>query len=199
MIDSARHPVLLIVESVTGPESGQWRFMLQSLRDGQSWEASGAERWRDARRLALLAVVRGLESLDEPCRVTLVTSSSYVQRGLQFGLREWRQNGWRRERYGAMEATPDADLWRRIEQALRFHRIACRRLRFPFPADGETGRHAGPTRDSSARPEPAESAPSRRIIAHARMRRRPAPARTTVSRLIAAVLGWAPGASVAGA
>ena len=38
----------------------------------------------------LLAVVRGLEALPEPSRVTLVTTSGWIRRGLRFGLDNWR-------------------------------------------------------------------------------------------------------------
>jgi ribonuclease HI len=74
--------------------------------------------------------VRGLESLGQPSRVTLVTKSRYVSRGFSCGLDSWRENGWQWERFGKMVPVKDLDLWQRVDQALKFHQVECRKLRF---------------------------------------------------------------------
>ena len=71
----------------------------------------------------------GLEALEQPSRVTLVTSSRYVSRGLRFGLEEWRSNGWRWERDGRPVPIKNGDLWQRVDWALKFHRVRCRSWR----------------------------------------------------------------------
>jgi hypothetical protein len=74
-------------------------------------------------------VIRGLEALDEPSRVTLVTSSRYVRRGLLYGLTEWRTNDWAWEWYGQMVPVKNRDLWQRLDRALEYHHVECRRWR----------------------------------------------------------------------
>jgi ribonuclease HI len=106
--------------------AGQWRFVLESLDGQTTLEATDEEFDGDATRLELLAVVRGLEALDQPSRVTLLTPSRYVAHGLRFGLAEWRENGWQWERFGEMERVKNWDLWQRIDHALRFHHVECR-------------------------------------------------------------------------
>jgi ribonuclease HI len=113
---------------------GQWRFVLESLDGPERLEASGTEPDQTASRLDLLALVRGLEALNQPSRVTLVTGSRYVSHGLYCGLSEWRRNQWRWERYGKMTSIRNRDLWVRIDQALRFHRIHCRTWPVSQPA-----------------------------------------------------------------
>lgn len=114
----------------TGDTSGQWRFVLESA-DGQTvLEVDESEGESDQERLDLIAVVRGLESLDQPSHVTLVTSSAYVNHGFRYGLEEWRENDWQWERFGEMTSIRNADLWRRVDRALRFHRVDCRTWRF---------------------------------------------------------------------
>ena len=81
-------------------------------------------------RLDLLTVVRALESLDQPSRVTLVGCTRYVEQGIQYGLAEWRDNGWRWEYFGQMVPVRDADLWQRMDQILQFHRVECGQRRF---------------------------------------------------------------------
>ena len=126
---------LLFCESQHRPTGGRWRFMLQALADGHCLEAEASEPPLPNKRLQLLAVVRGLEALDQPAQVTLVTSSRYVHRGLRFGLPEWRTQGWRWEHFGRLEAVPHADLWQRVDRALSFHQITCRRWLYAADPD----------------------------------------------------------------
>lgn len=114
-------------------DAGRWRFVLESI-DGDATIAAGdAEPDTFGERLELLAVVRGLEALDQPSMVTLVTTSDYVRRGLRYGLNEWKGNQWRWERFGRMVPVKNGDLWRRVDQALCFHQVHCRLWRFDLP------------------------------------------------------------------
>lgn len=124
---------LLFSESSRKNQQGQWRFVLQALDGAEQLEAADAEPDVQGERLELLAVVRGLEALEQPSRVTLVTPSKYVNRGLTFGLEEWRTNGWEWEHYGEMVPVKNRDLWQRVDQALRFHQLECRTWRFDLP------------------------------------------------------------------
>lgn len=110
--------------------TGQWRFVLESLEGAEKVEAEDSEPDAQPDRLELLAVVRGLEALDQPSRVTLVTRSRYVSRGLRFGLNEWRENNWQWEAYGEYTPVNNGDLWRRVDQAMKYHDVQCRTWRF---------------------------------------------------------------------
>src|SRR5688572_12883363 len=81
---------------------GGWRFILRASDGAKALEAADAEPDARGERLELLAVVRGLEAIDQPSRVTLITPSSYVKRGLVYGLHEWRDYGWMWERFGEL-------------------------------------------------------------------------------------------------
>lgn len=105
---------------------GRWRFILEDLEAGTRLEACDAELVQAPERAALLAVVRGLEALEQPSRVTLVTTSRYVSRGLQFGLIEWRESDYCWEHFGSVQPIRNADLWRRIDHAMAYHQIHCR-------------------------------------------------------------------------
>lgn len=124
---------LLFSESCRKSPRGQWRFVLQSIDGSEQLEAADAEPDAYGERLELLAVVRGLEALAQPSRVTLVTPSKYVNRGLAYGLEEWRSNGWQWEHYGAMVPVKNRDLWQRVDRALVYHQLECRTWRFDLP------------------------------------------------------------------
>ena len=95
--------------------------------------AGGTEEDVRGERLELLCVVRGLEALDHPSRVTLITSSAYVREGIRYGLQQWRENDWQWESFGRMVPVKNRDLWQRVDSALRFHRLECRVWRFDPP------------------------------------------------------------------
>ncbi len=127
---------LLFSESSRKSSQGQWRFVLQSIDGSEQFEAADAEPVARGERVELLAVVRGLEALAQPSRVTLVTPSKYVNRGLTYGLAEWRANGWQWEHYGEMVPVKNRDLWQRVDRALLYHQLECRTWRFDLPHVG---------------------------------------------------------------
>jgi len=123
---STPHYVLFSQASRTD-DSGRWRFVLRSIDGATQFEAEDEEPAIRGERLALLAVVRALESLDQPSQVTLVGCSPYVRRGIEYGLPEWRENGWRWECFGQMVPVKNGDLWQRLDRALSYHQLDCRR------------------------------------------------------------------------
>jgi ribonuclease HI len=126
---------LLFSESRRQRQRDQWRFVLRPIEGGGQLEAADAEPDVHGERLELLAVVRGLEALEQPSRVTLFTPSEYVNRGLAYGLDEWRANDWQWEHYGEMVPVKNRDLWQRVDRALRFHQLEWRRFDPPHDAD----------------------------------------------------------------
>ncbi|MGL4514744.1 MAG: RNase H family protein [Lacipirellulaceae bacterium] len=131
---ATRPRYLLIAESDPSLGERSWRFALHSSDNPWTVAASDVESGASDDRLELLAVVRGLEALDQPSEVTLVTRSEFVIKGIERGLADWRNNHWRWERFGRLVTVRHADLWRRIDQALRFHTVRCRNWNAEVPA-----------------------------------------------------------------
>lgn len=115
--------------------AGRWRFVLRSADGANRLEADDVEPGMRSERLELLAVVRGLEALDQPSHVTLITSSAHLREGVRYGLSEWRRNGWRWECFGQMVPVKNHDLWQRVDRAMRFHQVDCSSWRFDPPHD----------------------------------------------------------------
>ena len=153
---SAPQPHFLLYSTVEQEnKQGQWKFVLQAADGSATLEAQDSEPEMRGERLELLAVVRGLEALDQPSRVTLMTSSRYVNRGLTYGLEEWRRNDWTWESFGEMVPVKNQDLWQRLDQALQFHRLIGRPdpPRWPpCPTGPYSGAAAGAAAEESPRP-----------------------------------------------
>ena len=140
---------LLFSEARGKKRQGQWRFVLQAADGSATFEASDSEPDIGGERLELLAVIRGLEALDQPSRVTLFTPSKYVSRGMAYGLEEWRRNGWTWECFGEMVPVKNRDLWQRLDRALNYHTIEFR-IRRTDDAHPSLEPHTSDTVDTSA-------------------------------------------------
>jgi ribonuclease HI len=105
-----------------------WSFALATQESGGFLEATEDEPDWSADRLTLLALVRGLESLDLQSHVEVVTASRHVFHGLCYGLENWRDEQWRWESFGLLVPVKNADLWQRIDRALNFHDLESVRL-----------------------------------------------------------------------
>jgi ribonuclease HI len=117
----------LLCTEASRPAGGppRWKFVLQSVDGDERLAAADSEQETRTSRLELLAVVRGLEAIDRPSRVTLLTRSRYVCRGVRRQLSHWREDNWQWERFGQMVPIRDHDLWRRVDRALGFHQVEC--------------------------------------------------------------------------
>ena len=72
-------------------------------------------------RMELMAVIRALQCLKEPCAVTLCSDSQYVCNAIEKGWAvKWRQNGWRKA-----DKSPalNTDLWEILLHLLEIHRV----------------------------------------------------------------------------
>ncbi len=145
MLNQTAPHFLLLTQTQSNPDpdshGGVWRFVLEQLGSSNRVEVAEDEPGIWGERLQLLAVVRGLEALEQPSRVTLITPSRFVGNGIRRGLAMWRENGWQWEHFGEMAPIKHCDLWKRIDQALQFHQVNCRIWDFDEPHV----RHARPS------------------------------------------------------
>ena len=87
---------------------------------GHRRELSGGFRRTTNNRMELMAGIKALEALKEPCQVTLVSDSEYVVNGITKGwARGWRAKAWRR----SGKTVPNWDLWRRLLELCEYHNV----------------------------------------------------------------------------
>lgn len=84
-------------------------------------ELSGGYRMTTNNRMELLAAIRGLEALKEPCAVNLYSDSKYLIDALTKGwLTSWQANGWRKS---DKKPVLNVDLWKRLIPLLAMHEM----------------------------------------------------------------------------
>lgn len=106
------------------PGPGGWGAL---LRHGQhEKELAGGEPDTTNNRMELLAAIRALEALREPCRVVLHTDSQYVQKGISEWIGGWQRRGWK-----TADGKPvkNDDLWRALLAAQKPHTVDWRWVR----------------------------------------------------------------------
>jgi ribonuclease HI len=119
-MSSQRKRVLVFTDGAcTGnPGPGGYGVILQY--GAHRRELSGGFRRTTNNRMELMAAIRALDALKEPCSVTLVSDSEYVLNGLSKGwARSWRAKGWRR----AGKTVPNWELWNRLLELAEHHDV----------------------------------------------------------------------------
>jgi ribonuclease HI len=87
---------------------------------GKERELFGGESATTNNRMELTAVIEALQALKRPSRVALHTDSQYVQKGITEWINGWKARGWKT---AAKEPVKNADLWKRLDEAVRGHEI----------------------------------------------------------------------------
>jgi ribonuclease HI len=100
------------------PGPGGWASILRYGKHKK--EIWGSEKRTTNNRMELTAAVRGLEALNEPCDVEVVTDSQYVKNGITSWIHNWKRNGWRTSKKAAVM---NRDLWEELDAQASKHRV----------------------------------------------------------------------------
>lgn len=107
---------------------GRWGFRLESHDGAVRIDAVDEEPGAHVEQLALIALVRGLEAIDEPAQVMVLTPNRYIWQGLSEGLDDWRENNWCWEAFGALVPVKHVELWQRVDRLRTIHQLDCRAI-----------------------------------------------------------------------
>lgn len=100
------------------PGPGGWGAVLSF--NGAVRELSGGEAATTNNRMELVAAIKALTALKEPCVVDLYTDSSYVKDGIGGWIKGWKRNGWKT---AAKKPVKNAELWQALDAACGSHSV----------------------------------------------------------------------------
>jgi ribonuclease HI len=105
------------------PGVGGWGAILISPGHGSKRrELSGAEPDSTNNRMELMAAIKALEALKQPCQVALTTDSQYLRNAFTQGwIKNWIRNGWRT---AAKKPVLNQDLWRELIRLTDVHEVS---------------------------------------------------------------------------
>lgn len=101
------------------PGPGGWGALLRY--GGHEKELFGGEAETTNNRMELMAAIQAIESLTRSCKIELTTDSVYVRSGITEWLPNWKKRGWKT---AAKKPVKNADLWRRLDQAVQGHEVS---------------------------------------------------------------------------
>lgn len=119
-MESKKHVVIYTDGACAGnPGPGGYGVVL--IYGEHRQELSEGYRLTTNNRMELLGPIKGLEALNQSCKVTLHSDSQYVVEGIEKGwARRWRENGWMRNK---RERAVNPDLWERLLELCDTHEI----------------------------------------------------------------------------
>ena len=100
------------------PGPGGWGVLLRSK--GHEKELCGGALETTNNQMELLAAIKALESLKEPCQVELFTDSNYVKKGITEWIINWKKNGFKNSK---KKPVVNAELWMRLDTIASQHKV----------------------------------------------------------------------------
>jgi len=107
-------------------------------------------------RMEMLACIKGLEQLSEPCTVDLTTDSQYVRQGITQWIHNWKKRGWKT---AAKAPVKNVDLWKALDTAQEKHEVTWHWVK------GHSGHPENERCDDLAR-EAAEAKPTQEDVGY---------------------------------
>ncbi|MBO5477110.1 MAG: ribonuclease HI [Clostridia bacterium] len=84
-------------------------------------EISGGEKDTTNNKMEMMAVIKGLEMLKEPCEVEVYSDSAYVVNSIEKGwIYSWKKNGWKK---ADKKEVKNIDLWERLLKLMETHKV----------------------------------------------------------------------------
>ena len=121
MIEDKKLKVELFTDGACkgNPGPGGWGVLLRSEKSEK--QLYGGEFMTTNNRMELLAVIKGLEALKNPCQVTITTDSKYVHDGISIWLINWKKRGWKTSNNKPVK---NIDLWQELEKQIERHQVS---------------------------------------------------------------------------
>lgn len=100
------------------PGPGGWGALLRYGKVEKSLYGGEADTTNN--RMELMAAIRALEALTQPCDVVLTTDSQYVRKGITEWLQRWKLNQWRT---ADKKPVKNQDLWMQLDECTARHQV----------------------------------------------------------------------------
>lgn len=91
------------------------------IYNGVEKEISGGEKNTTNNKMEIMAVLKGLQMLKEPCKVTVYSDSAYVVNTIDKGwIYSWKKNNWRKSDKSQVK---NIELWEEMLRLIKIHDI----------------------------------------------------------------------------
>lgn len=112
---------------LNNPGPGGWAAILQLAGTAHRREICGGYRLSTNNRMEIMAAIKALQALKEPCEVHLYTDSQYLRNAVEKKwLDSWQKADWKKSN---KKPVLNADLWRILLDAMSVHKVEIHWLR----------------------------------------------------------------------
>lgn len=116
-----RKKVTLYTDGACSGNPGPGGYGAILIYKGIEKEISGGELNTTNNKMEIMAVLKGLEDLKEPCDVTVYSDSAYVVNTIDKGwIYSWKKNNWIKSDKSRVK---NIELWERLLELMEIHNI----------------------------------------------------------------------------
>lgn len=116
-----RKKVILYTDGACSGNPGPGGYGAILLYKGIEKEISGGELNTTNNKMEIMAVIKGLELLKEPCNVTIYSDSAYVINSIEKGwIYSWKKNNWIKSDKSKVK---NIELWERLLELMENHKV----------------------------------------------------------------------------
>ena len=113
--------VTIYTDGACEPNPGPGGYGIVLIYESARKELSGGFHLTTNNRMEIYAAIRALESLTEPCKVTLYSDSEYLVNAVTKGwAKRWKENNWLRTKN---ELAVNVDLWEKLLALCEKHQV----------------------------------------------------------------------------
>ena len=119
--------VILYTDGACSGNPGPGGYGAILIYNGVEKEISGGEKSTTNNKMEMMAVIKGLEMLKEPCEVEVYSDSAYVVSSIEKGwIYSWKKNGWKK---ADKKEVKNIDLWERLLKQLDIHKVTFNKVK----------------------------------------------------------------------
>lgn len=113
--------VEIFTQGVLSDKNGGYGVIVRE--NHKDLEFHGVERNTTENRIELIAAIIGLQAIDTPSDITVVTTSEYLQKGMTSWINGWKSRNWTTT---AKTPVKNSDLWKILDELIKGHRVTWR-------------------------------------------------------------------------
>jgi ribonuclease HI len=100
------------------PGKGGWGVLMRY--GGTEKSLHGGDPMTTNNRMELMAVIKGLEALNKPCKVRITSDSKYVLTGITEWISNWKARKWKTANKKPVQ---NVELWKELDELVAQHEV----------------------------------------------------------------------------
>ncbi len=119
--------VVLYTDGACSGNPGPGGYGAVLIYGGVEKEIFGGEKSTTNNKMEMMAVIKGLEALKEPCEVEVYSDSAYIVNAIEQGwIDSWKKNGWKK---ADKKPVKNVDLWERLLELMEKHSVTFNKVK----------------------------------------------------------------------